>query len=129
MRDAGDRLLGPVHAGQDLLDAPRQGLLAFVEPVDVLAGAGEFALRFAHLDVAAHRHPVAHILGDERQPVLVAPLVEQIRLVIKELLDLLLEEQEGDLFVSVGHSCTAVVRASRHALRAFLSMREFHHWH
>src|ERR1700736_1729256 len=47
VRDAGDRLLGPVHAGQDLLDAPRQGFLAFVEPVDVLAGAGEFALSLA----------------------------------------------------------------------------------
>src|ERR1700730_12759586 len=103
VRDAGDRLLGPVHAGQDLLDAPRQGFLAFVEPVDVLTGPGEFALRLADLDVAAHRHPVPHILRDPRDPFLIAPLVEQVRLSVEELLDLLLEEQASDEIVLVIH--------------------------
>ena len=67
-----------MDAGQDLLDPPLQGFLALVEPVDVVVGVGELALAFADLDVAPHRHPIAHIRGDQREPVLVAPLVEEL---------------------------------------------------
>src|SRR5713101_4024990 len=65
------RLLGPVNAGLDLLDPADQRVLALVEPGDVLALAGEFALSFAELDVAPHRHPVADVVGEQGEPVVI----------------------------------------------------------
>src|SRR5215471_13256383 len=40
MRHARARLLGPMDAGLDLLNAPSERLLALVEPVDVVLRAG-----------------------------------------------------------------------------------------
>ena len=95
-----DRLLGPVHAGRDLLDPTFKGFLAFVEPVDIAIGAGQFVRLVAKLDVAAHRHPVADVVGDEGKPeVFVPSLVEQIRLAIKEILDLLFQQKAGETLV------------------------------
>src|SRR5580692_4505116 len=67
---------------------------------------------FAEFDIAPHRHPIAYIIGNQREPVLVAPLVQQIRFAIEELLDLLLEQQAGDLLVSI-HYCTSVVTPAK----------------
>ena len=57
----------------------------------------------ADFDVAPHRHPVADVVGDQLEPVLVAPLVEELRLVIEELLDFLPQQQAVYLFCSVDH--------------------------
>ena len=65
--------------------------------------AGELARVLAELDVAPHRHPVADVVGEQRQPVLIAPLVEQFGLAIEELGDLLRQEHRVMRYVSVSH--------------------------
>ena len=47
-------------------------------------------------DVAPHRHPVADVVGEEREPLLVATLVEELGLVVQELLDLVLEQEPDE---------------------------------
>ena len=47
-------------------------------------------------DVAPHGHEVVGVLGEELEPLLVPPLVEQLGLPVEELLDLLLEQQPGE---------------------------------
>src|SRR5262245_14987542 len=106
MREARARLLGPMDAGLDLLHAPRQRLLALVEPVDVAPGAGELAFVLAELDVAPHRHPVADVVGQQVEPFPVAPLVEQLGLPIEELRDLLAEQQPVDTRVALSHGAS-----------------------
>ena len=101
--EAGERLLGPVHAGQDLLHAPGERVLALVEPVDVLALARELALQLAELDVAADRHPVPDVISEEIQPIFVAPLVEDLRLVVEEVRHLPLEEELRHRVALIGH--------------------------
>src|SRR5229473_6080576 len=103
MRDARLRLLGPVDAGLDLPHPTGQRVLALVEPGDVGAGASELALALAEFDVAPHRHPVADVVGEQREPFLIAPLVEDFRLAVEELGDILREQQAGDALVSVTH--------------------------
>src|SRR6266545_3712239 len=66
---------------------PRERLL---EPVDVLTLARELPLELAELDVASHRHPVVHVFGQECEPLLVSPLVEELCLSVQKALDLLL---------------------------------------
>jgi hypothetical protein len=55
-----------------------------------------------------HRHPVTDILGDQSQPILVAPLVEEIRFVIKKVLDFLFEQEAGYALVLI-HHCILIV--------------------
>ena len=78
-----------MNAGLDLAHAAGQRVLALVEPGDVLRLAGEFARLLAEFDVAAHRHPVAEIVGEQRQPLVIAPLVEQFGLAVEEIGDLM----------------------------------------
>ena len=82
-----------MNTGLDLLDPPGQRVLAFVEPIDVGGLAGELALLLAEFDVAAHRHPVADVIGEERKPLLVAALVQQLGLAIEELGDILHQQE------------------------------------
>ena len=91
-----------MDAGLDLPHAAGQGLLALVEPTDVASLAGEFALAVIEFDVAAHRHPVADIFGEQGQPFVVTPLVQEIGLAVEEILDLLLQERTGDAVIAVG---------------------------
>src|SRR6266849_5308093 len=103
MRDARLRLLGPVDAGLDLPHPTGQRVLALVEPGDVGAGASELALALAELDVAPHWHPIADVVGEEGEPLLIAPLVEDFRLAVEELGDILRQQQAGDALVLVTH--------------------------
>jgi hypothetical protein len=84
-----------VHARADLLHAAGKGVLALVEPVDIHALAGEFPRGLLRGYVAAHGHEVTGVLGEEVEPVLEAPLVQELGLTVEELLDLLLEQQPG----------------------------------
>ena len=68
-----------------------------------LSGAGEFALGLAVFDVAPHRHPVADVVREQRQPVPVAALVEQLGLAIEEFLDLPRQQQAVDTILATGH--------------------------
>ena len=43
----------------------RQGIFAFIEPVDVQALTGEFAFQLPKPDVSPHRHPVAHVVSQQ----------------------------------------------------------------
>src|SRR5205085_7001539 len=95
--DSRGRLLGPVDAGQDLAHAARQRVLALVEPADVHALARELALGLVVRHVAPHRHEVANVVGEQLEPLLVAPLVEQLGFSIEELLDLLSKEEPIDV--------------------------------
>ena len=61
-------------------------------------------------DSAADRHPVVDVVGDQRQPVAVAPRIEQRRLGVEELLDLVLQ-QRALARVRGGASLAAAVRA------------------
>src|SRR5688572_4006347 len=106
MGEARARLFGPVNAGLDLLHAPAERLLALVEPVDVALGAGELALVVAELDVAPYRHPVADVIGQQVEPFPIAPLVEQLRLPIEEIGDLLAEQQPVDTRISLSHGAS-----------------------
>src|SRR5207237_9677323 len=69
--DARGRLLRPVDAGEDLLHAAGERGLALVEPVDVRALTRELALALVVRHVAPHRHPVADVLREQVEPVLV----------------------------------------------------------
>ena len=95
--DARGRLLGPVDAGEELLHAAAQRVLALVEPVDVQALAGELALPLVVGDVAPHGHEVARVVGEQIEPLLVAPLVEQLGLAVEEVLHLVAQEQAGQV--------------------------------
>ncbi len=92
-----------MDAGLDLLHALGQRVLALVEPVDVAVGAGELALVLAELDVAPHRHPVTDVVGEQIEPFPIAPLVEQLRLAIEEIRDLLAKQQPCDARVVLSH--------------------------
>src|SRR5262249_19685335 len=94
---------GPMDAGLDLLHAPGQRVLTLIEPVDVAPGARELPLVLAELHVAPHRHPVADVLGQQAEPFLVAPLVEQLRLAIEEIGDLLANQQPIDACIALSH--------------------------
>src|SRR5215469_1073571 len=97
MGNARLRLLGPVNAGLDLPDAAGQRLLALVKPGDLGGLAGEFAAGLvAEFDVAPHRHPVADIVGEQRQPVVVTPFVEQLGLGVEEFRHFLPEQEPCD---------------------------------
>jgi len=93
------RLFGPVIAARDLLHALAQRLLPFVEPVRFV-GPGILALGLVERHVARHRHPVAQIVVQQLEPVIEAPLVEQLVLEREEAVDLGLEEQ----IVERGHA-------------------------
>src|SRR4029434_4269982 len=82
-----------MYPRHDLLDALLQRRFALVEPIHVLTLAGIFPLLLAELDIAAHRHPVANIVGQEGEPLLEAALVEQGCLRIEKLLDLPRQQQ------------------------------------
>ena len=96
MADAGQGFLGPVHARQDLADAPFQGALALVKPVDVVAFAGKFPVQLAEFDVAAYGHPVADVVAQQVQPLGEVAFIQQLRFVEKELLDLVFQQHLGD---------------------------------
>ena len=87
----------------DLVDAPLQGFLALVEPVDVVAFAGEFPVQLTELDVPAHRHPVPDVVGQQLQPLAEAPVIQQLRLVIQELFHLVLQQHLGNIRPNGGH--------------------------
>src|SRR5205807_1159507 len=95
--------LGPVDAGLDLPDPAHECVLALVEPGDVLALAGEFALALAELDVAPHRHPVADVVGQQAQPLVVAALVEQLGLAVEKIGDLLGQQEARYPPVTITH--------------------------
>src|SRR5262249_8510407 len=96
-------LAGPVNAGLDLLDAPHQRVLALVEPGDVLPLAGEFALFLAVFDIAPHRHPVADVVGEQTEPVVITPLVEQLGLAIQKFGDVMGQQEARDPRIVVAH--------------------------
>jgi hypothetical protein len=70
-----------------------------VEPRDLGLGIRVLAVKLAKLDVAAHGHVVVDVLGDEIDPIAPAPLVQQLRLHVQELLDLSLEQQSLQLLL------------------------------
>ena len=101
---AGDprrRLLHPVHSGGDLLDAEPEGGLALVEPVHVPALAGVLRVPVAELHVPPHGDPVRDVVGQQVQPLLVAALVQQVRLGAQELVHLLREQQVGETLAAL----------------------------
>jgi len=57
------------------------------------AVARELPLAVVGGHVAAHRHPVARVVGEEREPFVEAALVQQLGLVVQKLLDLPLEQE------------------------------------
>src|SRR5260370_17465009 len=86
-----------MDAGEDLLHAAGERVLALVEPVDVGALTREFTLALVVRHVAPDRHPVADVLGEQVEPVLIPALVEQLGFPVEELLDLALYEQPIDV--------------------------------
>src|SRR5262245_42955713 len=118
MRHARARLFGPMDAGLDLLHPPAERLLALVEPVDVVLRAGELALVLAELHVAPHRHPIADVVGEQVEPVAIAALVEQLRLAIKKIRDLLAKQQPVDAGVALSHHLASRLRSSAPAMRS-----------
>src|SRR5262249_36359519 len=74
-----------------------QRVLALVEPTGVGALAGELAIQLGAGDVPAHGHEVAGVLGEQIEPFLIAPLVQQLGLAVQEVLDLVPEEKPPDL--------------------------------
>ena len=96
MADPRRRLLGPVNAGLDLRHAPPERVLALVEPVHVGAVARELPLAVVGGHVAAHRHPVAGVLGEEREPLVEATRIEELGLAVEKVLDFPLEQEPGE---------------------------------
>src|SRR5262245_22453964 len=71
--------LGLVEDGQFFLRRPLcPGLLRLVKKPDGLALCG--------VAIAVHRHPVAHVLSKEFDPLMQPPLVQQPGLMVEELL-------------------------------------------
>jgi hypothetical protein len=52
--------------------------------------------RVMNSHVAAHGHPVADVVGQQAQPLLDVPLVQQLGFLKEEFLDLVLEQELGD---------------------------------
>src|ERR1051326_5906352 len=116
VRDARHRLLGPMYPGLDLLDAPNERVLALVEPSDVLAFAGEFALFLAVFDIAPHRHPVAQIVREQCQPFVIAPLVQEFGLAVEKFGNLMGQQETRGPRIAVGHlrnSTPAIASSTR----------------
>ncbi len=67
-----------------------------VEPVHVGALARELPLAVVVGHVAAHRHPVARVVGEQREPLVEAARVQQLGLLVQKLLDLPLEQEARD---------------------------------
>src|SRR5262249_55425991 len=93
------RVFGPGHAGVEAGDPRRQRLLGFVEDRQFLvsgqilldiAGGVEDRDRLARswIAVAARRHPVADVVGQQSQPLVEAALVQEPHLAIEKPLDL-----------------------------------------
>ena len=101
-----------MDAGADLGDTARECVLALVEPVHVRALARVLPLELAVGDVAAHRHPVARVVGEEVEPLLVASRVQQLGLAVQELLDLLLEQESGERGALVAHGAFSSAQLS-----------------
>src|SRR5450432_2622060 len=85
-----------MNAGQDLLDALSQRPFILIEPGDSLALPSVLLVRvLAELHVAADRHEVNQILGQQIEPFAKHPLIQQIGFHIQEILDLLLQREPG----------------------------------
>src|SRR5262249_20534006 len=112
--DARRRLFGPVDASLDLRHAASERVLALVEPVDVEALAGELALGVVVGYVAAHRHPVTRVVGEEREPLVEAAGVEELRLGVEKLFDLPLEQEPPQGRVAHDGISPAQLTASMH---------------
>src|ERR1700722_5723063 len=105
MPGAGRRILRPSHAGVETPDPSRQGLFVLVEQRELVV-AGDIVLDIAvgvedrdrlappRIAIAARGHPVADVVGQEPEPLVEPPLIQQARLAIEELLDL-----AGDVLV------------------------------
>ena len=78
---------------ENLLYPASERVLALVEPVGVGPRPRELPLRLVARDIAPERHPVVGVLGEQVEPLLVAPLVEKLGFPVEEVLDLLLEEE------------------------------------
>jgi len=88
---------GPVVAALDLLNAFREIVLAFVEPIGVGAFAGVLVARTVERDVARDRHPVADVGGEQVEPFGEAAVVEQLGFTGVERFDLALQQQLREL--------------------------------
>ena len=85
-----------MDARAELRHPPPERVLALVEPVHVGALARELPLELVGGHVAAHRHPVARVLGEEVEPLLEAARVQQLGLAVQEVLDLPLQQESGE---------------------------------
>src|ERR1700730_9481858 len=106
MRDARHRLLGPMNAGLDLPHPAGQRVLALIEPGDVLTLACQLARLLAEFDVAPHRHPVADVVGEQAEPIVVAAFVQQLGFAIEEFGDFLGQQKARDPLVLVERAIT-----------------------
>ena len=93
-----------MHPGLYLPHPTGQRILAFVKPVDVPAFPRELPLQLAELHIAPHRHPVAHILGKQIQPVVIPAVIQQVGLIIQERFHVLPQQQHCQRIVGRGHS-------------------------
>ncbi len=85
MGDARQWLLGIVHAGQDLLHPLAQRPFVFVEPADAFALPGVLPLgMLTEFHVAPHRHEIHQIFGQQLQPFLEPPLIQQIGFLVRK---------------------------------------------
>src|SRR5579859_3196557 len=93
------RVLGPGHAGREPRDAALQALFRLVEQGQLASLRGVLVavargiedgdrLARPRIAVGPAAHRIAHIVGEQFEPVLEPALVEQPRLAIKKLLDL-----------------------------------------
>jgi hypothetical protein len=85
-----------VDARAELRHPPPERVLALVEPVHVGALPRELLLAVLVRDVAAHRNPVARVLGEEVEPLLEAARVQELGLAVEEVLDLPLEQEASE---------------------------------
>src|SRR6266481_1721135 len=84
------RIFRPGHAGVETPNAHRDRAFVFVKKCRFVR-RGEFLVSLALEAVVAGRHEVIEIVREQFVPFLIAAIVEDARLAIEELLDLLLQ--------------------------------------
>ena len=83
-------ILRPCRVRLQLLH-PHPEIGPVVVEIGHAVGLGVFEMQVLDGDGPSNRHPVMDVVGDQSQPVAEAPIVEQCRLVVEELFDLVLQ--------------------------------------
>src|SRR6266567_2632664 len=112
-----------MYARHQLPDAPFQYILTFVEPRDLRRRVRVLMIPFAEVHVLPNGHEVVNIVGHEADPLFVPPLVQQSRLVVEKLLNLVLDDEP---LQRLGGDCTCGHSSHISSAKSCTSMKKIH---